>query len=152
MFGLGTTEIVIILLIALIVVGPSEIPKVARALGRGMAQLRKATDELKETVEEDKDLKMIKDSFQEAADTVRGTIKYDEMFDKVFPEDEDEAKTDDAGEDYPIEDDQDAELTYDDVFPGDDEPTPPAEGPKTESASEGSAAPQSGPNSREKGS
>ncbi|MBU0516644.1 MAG: twin-arginine translocase TatA/TatE family subunit [Proteobacteria bacterium] len=152
MFGLGTTEIVIILLIALVVVGPSEIPKVARALGRGMAQLRRATDELKETVEEDKDLKMIKDSFQEAADTVRGTIKYDEMFDKVFPEDEDEAKADDADEDYQIEDDEDTELNYDDVFPDDDEPSEQVEGDKTPSAGEGSAAPQAGPDPRKKGS
>lgn len=152
MFGLGTTEIVIILLIALIVVGPKEIPKVARTLGRGMAQLRKATDELKETVEEDKDLKMIKDSFQEAADTVRGTIKYDDMFDKVFPDDEEQDKTGDAEEDYRIEDDEDSELSYDDVFPDDDEPSPTADGPKAEAAEEASAPPRAKTDSPEKGS
>jgi sec-independent protein translocase protein TatB len=121
MFGLGTTEIVIILLIALVIFGPTEIPKVAKSLGKGMASLRRATEELKETVEEDKDLKMIKDSFQEAADTIRGKLDYDEMFDKVFPEDE---KKDDE-----LEADAEAvendELTYDDIFP-DDEPDQPA--------------------------
>jgi sec-independent protein translocase protein TatB len=115
MFGLGTTEIIIILLIALVVFGPSEIPKVAKSLGKGMATLRKATDELKETVEEDKDLKMIKDSFQEAADTIRGKLDYEEMFDKVFPEDDPKNKELDT--EVELIDHDDAEVSYDDIFP-----------------------------------
>jgi sec-independent protein translocase protein TatB len=42
MFGLSTTEILIILAVALIFVGPSELPKVARTIGKGMAQVRGA--------------------------------------------------------------------------------------------------------------
>ncbi len=117
MFGLGTTEIVIILLIALLILGPTELPKVAKSLGKGVASLRRATEELKETVEEDKDLKMIKDTFQEAADTIRGQVDYDEMFDKVFPEG-DQPEKDLEQDTESLEDD---EVSYDDIFP-DDEP------------------------------
>lgn len=50
MFGIGTTEIVIILLIALLVLGPDEIPKVARTLGKAMRSIQHATDEIKHTL------------------------------------------------------------------------------------------------------
>ena len=53
MFGLGTAELVIILIIALIVLGPKEIPKVARTIGKGMRELQRAKDELKENIEFD---------------------------------------------------------------------------------------------------
>jgi sec-independent protein translocase protein TatB len=42
MFGLSTTEILIILALALIFVGPGELPKVARTIGKGVAQVRGA--------------------------------------------------------------------------------------------------------------
>jgi sec-independent protein translocase protein TatB len=53
MFGIGTSEILIILLIAILVLGPKEIPKIARTIGRGMRQLQRAKDELKETLDKD---------------------------------------------------------------------------------------------------
>ena len=51
MFGIGTSEILIILLIALLVLGPKEIPKIARTLGRGLREIERAKDELKESIE-----------------------------------------------------------------------------------------------------
>ena len=50
MFGIGTSELLIILLIALLVLGPKEIPKIARTLGRGMRELQRAKDELRQTL------------------------------------------------------------------------------------------------------
>lgn len=50
MFGLGVSEIFMILAIALVFVGPKKLPEVARTLGKIMAQLRKAGDEFKETI------------------------------------------------------------------------------------------------------
>lgn len=55
MFGLGTAELIIILLVALIVLGPNEIPKVARTLGRGLRELQRAKDDLKKNIEFDDD-------------------------------------------------------------------------------------------------
>ena len=51
MFGIGTSEILIILLIAILVLGPREIPKIARTIGRGLRELERAKDELKESIE-----------------------------------------------------------------------------------------------------
>ncbi|MCI0481444.1 MAG: twin-arginine translocase TatA/TatE family subunit [Candidatus Dadabacteria bacterium] len=51
MFGIGTSEILIILLIALLVLGPNEIPKLAKTLGRGMRELERAKNELKDSIQ-----------------------------------------------------------------------------------------------------
>jgi len=47
MFGIGMPELLLILALALIVLGPKKLPELARALGKGMAEFRRATDELK---------------------------------------------------------------------------------------------------------
>jgi TatA/E family protein of Tat protein translocase len=48
MFGIGMPELLLILGLALIVLGPKKLPELAKALGKGMAEFRRATDELKE--------------------------------------------------------------------------------------------------------
>jgi sec-independent protein translocase protein TatB len=47
MFGLGFSEIVIILVLALILLGPKKLPDVAKQLGKGLREFKKATDDLK---------------------------------------------------------------------------------------------------------
>jgi len=46
MFGIGTPELLVILVVALVVLGPKRLPEVARALGKGLAELRRATSGL----------------------------------------------------------------------------------------------------------
>ena len=53
MFGIGFPELLLIAVIALVVIGPKRLPDLARALGRGFAEFRRATDELKRTFEEE---------------------------------------------------------------------------------------------------
>jgi TatA/E family protein of Tat protein translocase len=68
MFGIGMPELILILAIALIVIGPKKLPDVARGLGRAMGEFKKATRELKDSmdVEEDlQNLKNVKTSFDE---------------------------------------------------------------------------------------
>jgi TatA/E family protein of Tat protein translocase len=48
MLGIGMPELLLILALALIVLGPKKLPELARALGKGMAEFRRATDELKD--------------------------------------------------------------------------------------------------------
>jgi TatA/E family protein of Tat protein translocase len=48
MFGIGMPELILILGLALIVLGPKKLPELARALGKGLAEFRRATDELKD--------------------------------------------------------------------------------------------------------
>jgi sec-independent protein translocase protein TatB len=53
MFGVGTQELLVILVIALVVVGPQKLPELARAIGRGMRELRKMQDEVTDMVRVD---------------------------------------------------------------------------------------------------
>lgn len=53
MFGLGFWEIGIILAILLIVFGPSKLPDLAKGLGKGLREFRKATEEFKSTIEDE---------------------------------------------------------------------------------------------------
>jgi sec-independent protein translocase protein TatB len=51
MLGIGMQEIIIILVVALIVIGPKKLPDLARALGRALAEFRRAADNLKEDLD-----------------------------------------------------------------------------------------------------
>jgi Tat protein translocase TatB subunit len=53
MFGIGMPELLLVLALALIVIGPSKLPDIARALGKGLAEFRRATDELKHSFNEE---------------------------------------------------------------------------------------------------
>ena len=46
MFGLGTWEIIIILVVALVFIGPDKLPQVAKSIGKGMRQVRTAMDQM----------------------------------------------------------------------------------------------------------
>ena len=50
MFGLGVTEILVILVVALIFLGPKRLPDAARSLGRGMAEFRRASSDLRSSL------------------------------------------------------------------------------------------------------
>ncbi|MBR1646378.1 MAG: twin-arginine translocase TatA/TatE family subunit [Selenomonadaceae bacterium] len=52
MFGIGAGEFVVILIVALIVFGPSKLPEVGRAIGKGIREFRKAQAALSKTLDE----------------------------------------------------------------------------------------------------
>ena len=51
MFGIGSTEILVILLVALIVLGPSKLPDVAKSIGKALGEFRRVTTDVKRTIE-----------------------------------------------------------------------------------------------------
>jgi len=55
MFGIGFPELILIMAVALIVVGPDKLPDLAKSLGKGIAELKKAASSLKESLHEDEE-------------------------------------------------------------------------------------------------
>jgi len=63
MFDIGLPELLVIIVIALIVFGPNKLPELAKAFGRAMREFKKATEEMKESFEEEtRDLKELKNT------------------------------------------------------------------------------------------
>src|SRR5947199_10482388 len=55
MLNIGTPELLVILIVALLVVGPQRLPELARQLGRGLREFRKMQDDVKDMVKLDLD-------------------------------------------------------------------------------------------------
>jgi Tat protein translocase TatB subunit len=53
MFGIGLPELILIMAVALIVVGPDKLPELAKSLGKGIVELKKAASSLKESFDEE---------------------------------------------------------------------------------------------------
>jgi Tat protein translocase TatB subunit len=73
MFGLGFGEVLLILAVALIVVGPKKLPDLARGIARGLAEFRRATDDIQRTVQRELHAP-IRDDFLKDLDAARAQL------------------------------------------------------------------------------
>lgn len=62
MFNLGVPELLLILAVALIVFGPRKLPEIGRTLGKALGEFRRATDDLKNTIEREVRLEELKET------------------------------------------------------------------------------------------
>ena len=70
MFGLGMPEILLLMAIALMVIGPKKLPDLAKTLGRAMGEFKKAAQDFKRSIDMEETVKQ----FEEPTKTVRETI------------------------------------------------------------------------------
>ncbi len=74
MFGIGMPEILLILAVALIVIGPKKLPDLAKSLGRAIGEFKKATHEFKQSIEINSDLKDVKDTFEDMNESIKEAV------------------------------------------------------------------------------
>jgi TatA/E family protein of Tat protein translocase len=65
MGSLGMQEIIVIFIIALIVFGPRKLPELGKTIGKGLAEFKKASNELKQTWEDEVKLDKEKEAISE---------------------------------------------------------------------------------------
>lgn len=77
MFGIGMPEMILILAVALIVIGPKKLPDLAKSLGRAMGEFKKATTEFKETMAVDSEISSVKETFTDITEEIKDSVKLD---------------------------------------------------------------------------
>ncbi len=73
MFGIGTQELMIIFLIVLLLFGASRIPEIGRALGKGIRDFKRATQDLEEDFKVDEPSARIEDTATKGTSTETGS-------------------------------------------------------------------------------
>ena len=74
MFGIGMPEMILIFAVALIVIGPKKLPDLAKSLGRAFGEFKKATSDLKDSLEVDTDFSDVTKTFDDVTDDIKSTI------------------------------------------------------------------------------
>jgi len=69
MFGMGMPEIILILAVGLIVIGPKKLPELAKSLGKGIVEFKRATQDFRDTIN-------VENEVEDLRETV-GSIKHD---------------------------------------------------------------------------
>ena len=99
MFGIGLPEMILIMALALIVVGPDKLPDLARSLAKGIMELKKTAEGLKDSfAEEGNPLDDIRPDLEEAAKSLKNnllegsSLDFDELSGGVNPPADTEAE------------------------------------------------------------
>lgn len=78
MFGIGMPEMLLILAVALIVIGPKKLPDLAKSLGRALGEFKRATSDLKESIQAETGLDEVRDTLKETKTDLKKTLLADE--------------------------------------------------------------------------
>ncbi len=75
MFGIGMPEMLLLLAVALIVVGPKKLPELAKSIGRSLGEFKKATRDIKESFDPDNELSDVKKAFDDMNESVQNPLE-----------------------------------------------------------------------------
>jgi sec-independent protein translocase protein TatB len=75
MFGIGSTEILIICVVALLVIGPQKLPGFLRTLGKGLAEFKRMSSDVKSTLDQEIQRADAEEREKEAKRTTQKTRK-----------------------------------------------------------------------------
>ncbi len=78
MFGIGMPELLVILAVALIVIGPKKLPELAKSLGKAMGEFKRATNDLKQSIEKETGLDEVRQNLRETGQEVRRSFDADD--------------------------------------------------------------------------
>jgi TatA/E family protein of Tat protein translocase len=73
MGSIGIPELILIFLLALLLFGPRKLPEIGRGLGKAMGEFRRASNDLKRTLEEEVETDRLRDLGREVRDSLRVT-------------------------------------------------------------------------------
>lgn len=74
MFGIGLPEMILILALALIVVGPDKLPELARSIAKGVLELKKTVSTLKEEFADENPFDSVKPELEEVANSLKDQL------------------------------------------------------------------------------
>ena len=81
MFGIGMPEMILIVAIALIVIGPKKLPDLAKSIGRALGEFKRAAGNIKESIDIDHEFEDVETIFDHMKDTVKKPVNENTVYD-----------------------------------------------------------------------
>ncbi|MEJ2154859.1 MAG: Sec-independent protein translocase protein TatB [Desulfobacteraceae bacterium] len=75
MFGIGMPELLLVLALALIIIGPKKLPELAKSLGRALGEFKRATSDLKQSIESETGMDEVRQSFKEVKQDIKAQVE-----------------------------------------------------------------------------